>query len=88
MSGKHESSEAEIRVYVPMTPAVHARISELAERLDIGAGRMAAILLEDGLQDNEWVYRVVSARFMKPIRALVDRWEGRGKGRAGKASEG
>ena len=84
MSDKDGSNESEIRVQVPMTPGMIERIDELAKRMNVGRGRMAAFLLDDGLQDNEWVYKVVSHRFMRPIADLVHAWDDRGKRRRGK----
>jgi hypothetical protein len=80
MARRDEENDAEIRVQVPMTPAMLQRIDDLAQRMHVGRGRMAAFLLEDGLDDNAWVYKVVSHRFMKPINDLVHAWEDRKKG--------
>ena len=70
-----ESVEAgEIRVQVPMRPEIVAKVDELAARLSVGRGRMAAMLLEGGIEDEEWIIRIVSSRFMSPVREMVRRW--------------
>lgn len=69
--------EGSVRVQVPLHPETVKRIDALADRFEIGRGRMAAMLLEEGLDDNEWVIQVVTSRFMKPVRQLVDGWKGK-----------
>lgn len=80
MSKKTEpTAPEEIRLQVPMSAEAMERIDELAERMGIGRGRMAAMLLEEGLRDNEWIIRVVTSRHMDPIRRLIQKWPSKKK---------
>ena len=72
---KERSNSDEIRVQVPLSPEVIAKVDELAELMGgIGRGRMAAMLLEEGIRDNQWIIKIVTSRYMKPVRDLVHHW--------------
>lgn len=78
----------EVRVQVPMSPDAIERIDELADRMGIGRGRMAAMLLEEGLRDNEWIIRVVTSSFMKPVVKLIKKWPSKKEPSHGKDEKG
>jgi len=71
------SDEGTIRVQVPLNPDAVAKIDELAERMNVGRGRMAAMLLEAGIEDNDWIIRVVTSGVMKPITDVLKSWGNR-----------
>ncbi len=68
------SEEGEIRVQVPLHPDAVAKIDELADRMNVGRGRMAAMLLESGIEDNEWIIKMVTSGVMRPVVAVVQSW--------------
>jgi len=70
------SKQEEIRVQVPLSSDAVAKIDELAELMNVGRGRMVAMLLEAGIEDNEWIIRMVTSGYMKPVRELVKLWDG------------
>lgn len=65
----------DIRVQVPLSVDTVRKIDELAARLKVGRGRMVAMLLEQGLEDNEWIIRFVTSGVMSPIREIVEGWK-------------
>ena len=67
----------EIRVQVPLSAATVAKVDELAELMNVGRGRMAAMLLEVGIEDNDWIIRAMTSGYMKPVRAMIERWSGK-----------
>jgi len=75
-------NQGEIRVQVPLSAETVAKLDELAALMNVGRGRMAAMLLEEGVKDNEWLIR----RLVSPLRALVEKWRDKGGGRKGKGS--
>lgn len=74
------SEEGSVRVQVPLHPDAVAKIDELAERMNVGRGRMAAMLLEAGIEDNDWIIRMVTSGVMKPIADVVKSWGKRKEG--------
>lgn len=75
----------EIRVSVPLTLDTVAKIDELAARLKVGRGRMVSLLVEQGIEDNEWIIRFVTSGVMRPVREIVEGWREKKTGKlAGK----
>ncbi len=72
----------EIRVQVPLSADTVTKIDELAARMKVGRGRMAAMLLEEGIKDNEWIIRFVTSGVMRPIREVVESWNKKKSGKA------
>jgi predicted transcriptional regulator len=68
--------EDKIRVQVIVDRSTAKRIEELAKVMNTSMSRMAAALLEAGIEDNEWIIKNVSA----PVRRLVDGWKHKSKG--------
>jgi hypothetical protein len=56
------------RVTVSLKPESWAKIQELAKRMKTNESRLAAMLLEAGLEDNEWMIRIVTSKVVDPIR--------------------
>jgi len=46
-------------------------ISELAKRMNTNTSRMASMLLEAGLNDHEWIIRIVSSRVMQGLADVL-----------------
>ncbi|MEX2215336.1 MAG: hypothetical protein WD768_14480 [Phycisphaeraceae bacterium] len=82
---KHDddnADEGEIRVQVPVKADYLRRVDELATKMGVGRGRMIAMLLEAGVDDNDWMIKIVTSKFMAPVVNVVKGWMGRGKGKA------
>ena len=67
--------EKEIRVQVPVSEEVVLKIDELAEKMNVGRGRMAAMLLETAIEDNEWIINCVTSKMMEPVLNTVKKWK-------------
>lgn len=57
-----------IRFTVTIDKQIYQKIGELAERLGVSQAKMASMLLEAGVQDNEWVIRMVTSRVADGLR--------------------
>jgi len=71
------SPEGEIRVQVPLNADAVAKIDELADRMNVGRGRMAAMLLEAGIEENELLVKIVTSSVAKPLVDIVKSWKGK-----------
>ena len=65
----------ETRVQVPLSNTTIEKIDELANRLNIGRGRMASMLVEAGIANEEWLIKAVTSKFFEPIREVINGWD-------------
>jgi (p)ppGpp synthase/HD superfamily hydrolase len=68
-----------VRVQAMVTPKAAAKLAELADKLKMSESNLAAMFLEEAVVDQEWLVKLVTSRFMAPIRALVPEWGKREK---------
>lgn len=85
MSNYNEDETDEVRVQVPVNKKYIERIDALAEKMGVGRGRMIAMLLEAGVNDNEWIINVVTSKWMEPVAKLIKAWD---KGKSKPAPKG
>lgn len=71
----------QVRITVTVEASTAAKIAELAERMNASQSKMASWLLEEGIKDNEWLVRIVTARVVTGLREVLRR-KGRVKGGA------
>ena len=57
-----------VRITVTVDREAAAKIDELAARLNASQSRMASMLLQSGLEDNEWIIRLVTSRVVTGLR--------------------
>lgn len=65
-------SEEKLRVQVIVSKETVKKIEELAELMDMSTSRMCARLLEEGINDNEWIIRKIAA----PLRKIMKKFGG------------
>lgn len=60
-------NEEKVRITVTVDRASADKIQELAGRMNTSHSRMASMLLEAGLENNEWIIRIVTSRVVKGL---------------------
>ena len=68
-----------VRIQVIVDKAVAAKVEDLAARMRWSGSKMASVLLEEAIKDNEFVIRVVTSPFAEGVIDVVRRFKGRGK---------
>ena len=68
--GRSMAEPETIRFTVTIDKTHYRTIGELAERMGVSQAKMAALLLEAGVQDNEWVIRMVTSRVANGLREV------------------
>lgn len=68
------ADEPRERAQVMLKPETMERIDELANRLKMSRSQFLAILIEQGLDDNEWIIKIVSSRYLDPVRDAIKSW--------------
>lgn len=56
-----------VRITVSVDKLTAERVAELAVRMGASQSRMASMLLEAGLQDQEWIVKVVTSKLAKGL---------------------
>lgn len=65
----------ETRVQVPLNDKTIEKIDQLAARMNVGRGRMAAMLLEAGIENDEWLIKLITSKYFEPIRNMIKDWD-------------
>lgn len=65
-----QGNSSEVRLQVPIPAKLAARLEELADRLNHTTVRMAALLIDFSLVDQEWGMRFVSTRLGKAVLSI------------------
>jgi len=63
-----------VRITVCIDRRSAEKIAELSQRMNTSQSRMASMLLEAGLEDNEAVIRFVTSRVMTGLRDALGMW--------------
>ncbi len=64
------------RIQVVVDKEVAEKITDLADRMRWSQSKMAAVLLEAAIEDNEWVIRVVTSPFAQRVASALRRGKG------------
>lgn len=63
-----------VRITVSIDRHSAEKIAELSQRMNTSQSRMASMLLEAGLEDNEAVIRFVTSRVVTGLRDALGMW--------------
>lgn len=73
--------EGKVRHQVMLEPNTAAKVDELAGLMRLSRSQFLAVLIEEGMKEDEWAIRVATSRFVAPVSDAVKRWrEGDGGG--------
>lgn len=67
------ADEDRVRITVTVDAITAGKIEELAGRMNASQSRMASWLLEESIQDNEWIIKVVTSSVMQGLREALRR---------------
>lgn len=76
---KKEPAGKKIKIQVVLDREVVAVIDDLAERANMTRSYFTATLLEEAVEDNAWMYKLITSKLMAPMRALAKKLD---KGRS------
>jgi predicted transcriptional regulator len=68
-----DKEKDKVAIIVRVSPEIGAKIEELADRMGASQSKMATMLLEEGLADNEWIIRFVTSKVVKGLRESLGR---------------
>ena len=69
--GRAKTASKKIRVQAVVDEKYVKVIDELAGRLNITRSHLLSVLIEQALENEGWVIRLISSRFMRPAQKLV-----------------
>ena len=69
------AEERSERAQVMLNAETMERVDELAGRLKMSRSQFLSVLIEQGLDDNEWIIKIVSSRYLDPVRDAVRGWK-------------
>ncbi len=78
------SKEPKEVVTIRLEPEVLAKVDELAAVMRLNRSEFLTAVIENTIESDEWMIRVVSSRWMKPVRDLFAKWEKGQSKRSGK----
>lgn len=62
--------ENKIRISVVITKEAYEKISGYADKFDVSETKFAANLLEGAINEDEWVYKLLSSRYTGILRKV------------------
>lgn len=65
------ADKPKVRVQAMIDEDLKDKVKELSSRLDMSESMFLGILIKHAVEDEEWIIRLVTSRFLKPIRDLV-----------------
>jgi len=68
------AEERSERAQVMLNAETMERVDELANRLKMSRSQFLSVLIEQGLDDNEWIIKIVSSRYLDPVREAMQGW--------------
>ena len=74
-----DEQEKKVRITVTVDEQTAVKIAELAARMNASQSRMASWLLEAGVEDNEWVIKIVTSKVVSGLRETLSGICGRTK---------
>ncbi len=63
-----------VRITVTIDRRLAEKVTELAQRMNASQSKMASMLLEAGLEDNEAIIRLVTSRVVTGLRDALGMW--------------
>jgi hypothetical protein len=63
-----------VRITVTIDRRSAEKVAELAQRMNASQSKMASMLLEAGLEDHEWIIRLVTSRVVTGLRDALGMW--------------
>lgn len=73
-------ADEKVSIHVRVSPEIAAKIDELSKRMNASHSKMASWLLEAGLEDNEFMIKLVTAKYIKPLtKGLAELGRRKGK---------
>lgn len=61
----------QVRITVTVDEVAADKITELAKRMGASQSKMASMLLEAGLENEEWIIKVVTSRVVTGLREFL-----------------
>ena len=65
------ADQEEVRITVTVSKDSAEKIAELARRMNTSQSRMASMLLQAGLENEEWIIKVVTSRVVSGLREAL-----------------
>lgn len=65
------SEQPKVRVQAMVDPDLAEQVKELSDRLDMSQSMFLGILIEHAVKDEAWIIRLVTSKYVDPIRRLV-----------------
>lgn len=60
-----------VRLQAMVDPDLAEKVKELSDRLDMSQSMFLGILIKHAVEDEEWIIRLVTSRFVAPLRDLI-----------------
>jgi len=67
------SDENKVRLQAMVDPDIAEKVKELAERLEMSQSAFLGLIVKHGIEDEEWIIRAVTSRYVKPVRDYLQR---------------
>lgn len=81
---KAKKGGEKVRLQAVVSKETVDRIDELAARMNMTRSYFVATMLDEAVQDEEWMVKLATSRLMAPVRAMIQKLTG-GRAAAAKA---